>query len=34
MLCYDVNLYDLKQDRIDYTAFWDYIAENKTFYSE
>jgi phage terminase large subunit GpA-like protein len=34
MLCYDVNLYDLKQDRIDYTAFWDYIETNKVFYRE
>lgn len=34
MLCYDVNVHDLGQDRIDYTAFWEYIAENKLFYSE
>ena len=34
MLCYDVNVYDLKQDRIDYAGFWPYIAENKLFYYE
>lgn len=34
IVCYGINLTHLGQDRIDYAAFWDYIAENKIFYSE
>ena len=34
MLCYNVNLGYLEQDRIDYSAFWDYISKEKLFYFE
>jgi len=27
-------LYWLKQDMINYPAFWDFISENKTYYYE
>jgi len=34
MLCYQTNLFGMEQDRMDYTAFWSYIAENKSYYFE
>jgi len=33
MLCYQINLRELGQDRIDYLAFWQYIEENERFFS-
>jgi phage terminase large subunit GpA-like protein len=34
MVCYNINVIYLEQDRIDYEAFWEYISENKLFYSD
>jgi len=34
MLCYDINLNYLGQDRIDYAAFWNYVSEESFFYIE
>ena len=34
MICHDTNLVYLGQDRLDYSAFWKYIAEQKLFYVE
>ncbi|MCP4677080.1 MAG: hypothetical protein GY854_16510, partial [Deltaproteobacteria bacterium] len=34
MICYEINKYYLDTERIDYSAFWAYIAENKLFYQD
>ena len=32
MICYEINLTDLGEDRINYEAFWEHIWKNEIFF--